>query len=406
MYAHRSHGLGGKLKLALFAFYLLYSVLFIGLAFHRQADASVGPYSIAYLALLMVLASIYLVPLALVAAGRRQGARRLGFALAPAISLVLIIYLGSTIAYSNFQSHPFDPYLQIHPQEFGRDPTPKQPSELRIVTLGGSTTENGGLDPADRYPQILEDLLSQRFPDRRIEVLNAGRGWYTSKHSLVNFVTNMREWQPDVVVVMHGINDLYRSFADPAHSIGEYHRTWSHFYGPSIHGAEPPTLESIVFEGIAKRWFSMLRVSEEDIPVEAYVSVERSRIYLDTLADLVAAEGGTPVLMTQPSIFKEDYTEEERRSLTFGDAFFKIRRSYWDIAYPSLRSLWNGMNAHNEMVREVARQGGFVLADLADTVPKDMSHFRDDVHYTPAGTRILAEGLAQILVEEGVVLGP
>ena len=36
----------------------------------------------------------------------------------------------------------------------------------------------------------------------------AGMDWYTTKHSLINYVTYYRDWQPDVVVVMHAINDL------------------------------------------------------------------------------------------------------------------------------------------------------------------------------------------------------
>ncbi len=80
-----------------------------------------------------------------------------------------------------------------------------------------------------------------------------------------------------------------------------------------------------------------------------------------------------------------------------------MRRSYFDIAYPSPDSLRRAMQAQNEAVREVARANDVVLADLADVVPKDLAHFTDDVHYTPAGAKALAEALARTLVEDRVV---
>ncbi len=391
------------MKLGLFAFYLAYSVFFVGLVFHRQGDPAIGPYSLVYLCLLLVLASLYGVPVAIVMAIRRHGARRVGFALAPLAGLAVVGYVASSIAYANLQSHHFDPFLQIHPPDFDVEDIPRVEGSLRILTLGGSTTENGLLPPDARYPRVLEVRLAEALPQLDVEVLNAGRAWYTSKHSLINFVTNMRAWKPDVVVTMHGMNDLYRSFADPSHSVGDYNRHWSHFYGASIHGAEPPTLEDLLVGAVAKRWFSRFRIHEEDLPLDQYVSRERSREFLTTLVRAVRAEGGTPVLMTQPSLFKDAYTEGERRILTFGEAFCKVRRSYFDIAYPSPDSLRRAMLAQNEAVREVARANDVVLADLADVVPKDLAHFTDDVHYTPAGAKALAEALARTLVEDRVV---
>ena len=45
------------------------------------------------------------------------------------------------------------------------------------------------MDEGDRYPRVLEHLLRERFPGRRIDVFNAGMDGYTSKHSLINYVS-------------------------------------------------------------------------------------------------------------------------------------------------------------------------------------------------------------------------
>ena len=44
--------------------------------------------------------------------------------------------------------------------------------------------------------------------------------WYTTKHSLINYVTNLRDAELDLIVVMHAVNDLYRSFFPPDFTIG------------------------------------------------------------------------------------------------------------------------------------------------------------------------------------------
>ena len=42
-----------------FAFYLAYSVFFVGLVVHGRGDPAIGPYSLAYLCLLLAPASLY-----------------------------------------------------------------------------------------------------------------------------------------------------------------------------------------------------------------------------------------------------------------------------------------------------------------------------------------------------------
>ena len=77
----------------------------------------------------------------------------------------------------------------------------KPPNTVRVACLGGSTTLSG-------YPKILEELLNDRSSDGdQFETLNFGLGYWTTAHSLVNFVLNVLEYDPDVVVIHHAWND-------------------------------------------------------------------------------------------------------------------------------------------------------------------------------------------------------
>ena len=63
---------------------------------------------------------------------------------------------------------------------------------IRIATIGGSTTAN-------EYPNLMEGFLNKNFTSsqKQIEVLNFGMPFWTTAHSLVNFVLNVVDFQPD-----------------------------------------------------------------------------------------------------------------------------------------------------------------------------------------------------------------
>jgi hypothetical protein len=79
----------------------------------------------------------------------------------------------------------------------------KAAGTLRVALLGASTTE-WGLDEGLR-PFLNQGL--EATPFARAEILNFGLAGWTSTHSAANFLLNVIDFSPDVVVVHHGWND-------------------------------------------------------------------------------------------------------------------------------------------------------------------------------------------------------
>ena len=50
--------------------------------------------------------------------------------------------------------------------------------------------------------------LRQSLPQQSIEVYSMGRQWYTSLHTFINYSVNLRQYKPQLIVVMQSINDL------------------------------------------------------------------------------------------------------------------------------------------------------------------------------------------------------
>ena len=83
---------------------------------------------------------------------------------------------------------------------------PKAPGQVRIVTLGDSSTFGWGVDAEWTYQRLLEARLSEWIPDR-FEVLNLGMPGYNTRHGL----GVLRHWalalEPDLLIVSFGAND-------------------------------------------------------------------------------------------------------------------------------------------------------------------------------------------------------
>jgi hypothetical protein len=99
-----------------------------------------------------------------------------------------------------------------------REPGPialaKPDGTLRVVVLGGSAMFGIGAEDGGSAPDHLERLLADapRPPGiSRIEVVNAGQGWYNSTQELVYFLTELWRYEPDLVLVVDGYNDLHHS---------------------------------------------------------------------------------------------------------------------------------------------------------------------------------------------------
>lgn len=109
---------------------------------------------------------------------------------------------------ASFQPHPYlsfsrtdtkldDRGIQIKGQHFTYE---KPEHVIRIACLGGSTTMNA-------FPNTLNILLNRLPGDRKYEVMDFGGNCWTLMESTVNYLIRVSHFQPDIVLVHHGMND-------------------------------------------------------------------------------------------------------------------------------------------------------------------------------------------------------
>lgn len=81
-------------------------------------------------------------------------------------------------------------------------------NDFVILTLGESTTAAGG---EDSWPSQLQVLLTQKFPDKKINIINKAIIGTNSTVLVGNLENQIKELHPHIIISMVGINDLYLS---------------------------------------------------------------------------------------------------------------------------------------------------------------------------------------------------
>jgi hypothetical protein len=86
-------------------------------------------------------------------------------------------------------------------------PKRKPEGQLRIAFLGGSAVQLGSTFETT-LPGSLKTLLREKYPGRDIEVINAGIQSCVSRQSIAHLVFTVVDYQPDIVILYDGANDL------------------------------------------------------------------------------------------------------------------------------------------------------------------------------------------------------
>lgn len=87
----------------------------------------------------------------------------------------------------------------------------KQAGKLRIMAIGGSTTfDTQATDDDHTWPARLEFWLG-KLGASPVEVINAGVPGYTTLDSLIRLQAELYRFQPDILIVYEGHNDLFHA---------------------------------------------------------------------------------------------------------------------------------------------------------------------------------------------------
>ncbi|MCB2263459.1 MAG: SGNH/GDSL hydrolase family protein [Candidatus Thiosymbion ectosymbiont of Robbea hypermnestra] len=273
--------------------------------------------------------------------------------------------------------------------------------DITILFLGGSTTECKYVGEENRFPYLAGRLLEES--GKKINSINSGVDGNHSMHSMNILLNKGLALNPDIVVMMHNINDLATLMHDNTY--------WNENTSRSLlitnkHRTLAGNMKDIVRKIVprlyfgarivkAKYWNPVDETDEFAHSRGKRLAIDERNIFelfagnLQAFINVSRAYGIIPVLMTQANRFKENPDS----------IIIKHMKPMEDlgIAYQKYRSLYVHMN---EIVREVGSANHVLVIDLAKEVPRSNSYLYDPVHFNDNGSRYVARLIADRL--EGI----
>jgi tetratricopeptide (TPR) repeat protein len=94
---------------------------------------------------------------------------------------------------------------EVYPEKFSYE---KTQNTLRVFCLGSSTMASFPYELNARVSSLLRDRLQVAFPDKKVEVINAGMAAINS-YAVGEFIRELVDYQPDLFVMYMGHNEFY-----------------------------------------------------------------------------------------------------------------------------------------------------------------------------------------------------
>jgi lysophospholipase L1-like esterase len=279
-----------------------------------------------------------------------------------------------------------------------------KPTDVRrVFCIGGSTTECAYIDDKYVWTQKLNERLQAKMPSGvTVDVINAGRAGDTTREHITMLAQRIIPFDPDLVIVLAGINDLSLQMAVDYSPYREDNRSR---YNPYYMGWVPKvkylscSISQIMRRFLYMRrgrwrrtergnfamdlegdWIYKARKWRSKLPIEqlsdaSHYPIPEFEQNLRSLIGICNAHDIPIILMTQPSMFRSDLNEYEESLLWLAPG----GRRY----SPSDMALL--LSRYNECTRSIAKKFGVLLIDLAAQLPRDTSVFYDDCHFNFAG---------------------
>ena len=133
--------------------------------------------------------------------------------------------------------------------------------------------------------------------------------------------------------------------------------------------------------------------------VDHWRSLEAFQRNLRVFANFAKSRGMKVVIASEPFLYRNDLTEEERSVLVFPILCDEKGKR------PDIECMRRGMEAFNSAARQVADETGVRFLDLEKKIPKSRKYFYDDIHYTYEGNRLMAEAFYADFLAGGMLEG-
>ena len=285
---------------------------------------------------------------------------------------------------------------------------------IKILFLGGSTTECIRLEGTERFPYLVAQKLTENYRKDKLyfKSLNSGNSGNNSMHSNFILLAKGIEKKPDFAIMMHNANDLsillqqspYRSYwnNNPTRSIIKNHS----FIDSTIYPLKrllPHTTENIIKPAFHKlRRFKYRDEFRKSRLIEIELDPEKIKKdfenSLNTFVTLTRTWEVEPILMTQASRLSDNPEDWIYSQVNSSIANLSISGS--PIKYAGYKNLYDNFN---EIIRKVSNKRGVKLIDLAKEIPQSKEYIYDLFHLNQKGSKLVSEVIVKEFIDSNLI---
>ncbi len=290
--------------------------------------------------------------------------------------------------------------LPQHPEDF-----------IKLITVGGSTTECFFVSDDKVWSKVLEDSLQKYLGN--VWVNNAGLNGHSTFGHKILMEDIVAPLKPDYVLFLIGVNDIDRS------DLGDFDKkNLKGFQNASANStaknfllflANNTELGNLLFN-ISKSLKArnqkifidkVLRLNPSDTlhlsetymqhhlqQQKEYLPAYKTRIAL--LDSISKANNIIPIFITQPLLFGEGIDPVTGTNL----ALYHSSEGMNGLLF------WKKLELYNEELRNYCQENERICVDLANLLPKSSEYFYDEMHFSNAGSIKVGQLLNQELTNK------
>jgi hypothetical protein len=299
-------------------------------------------------------------------------------------------------------SHPRQVVIRVDEHGFLMPSRVHAHPDLVLAFLGGSTTECRAIPEKQRFPYLVGRHLEQVFKVK-VNAYNAARSGNNSLHSLNILLHKVMPLHPDIVVMMHSINDLITLLYEKTYWNENSSRRVIVEVRPTLVGQVRGFFQVLrnytiphLYQAL-KEFSRRARGPDQDIDEFRHVrgqKVEINRPFLlkefrgnlQMFVDLCRARQITPVLMTQANRLRENLDPQTWKEVQVLEA--------QGISYAAFLELYG---LFNQAIRDLGAANRVLVVDLARDIPPEPKYVSDVVHLTERASKLAARIISREL---------
>ena len=291
----------------------------------------------------------------------------------------------------------------------------KSSNEIRIATIGASTTANINLSFEKNWPGYLGDLIQKELPNKKVTVINAGVPGFDTAQSIGNLALRVMPFEPDIVIIYHLYNDLKAIRKNKT-----FRPDYSHIHRKPFGFHKLP---NFLIRGLQhSMMYVRLRNKLREIKKEKIKADKRKNLLQQTgrVADIpdqavhtfeqhirslvfIANAGGAKVVLSSFATLHNPYLDYSNKKAIHQMSRLQKKEIFSIMNYTpglTLEAIFNGLNKYNCVLQEVAVLDETGWVDNAALIPHEDRYFVNRVHCSKEGAALMARNLFPAVMQE------